>query len=124
MTLRIHRRPTRTHWRITAVLIVALAALLVVSGPVAAHAPPSGGDGGSTEGYKDILTNLYSVAYMTLKWVGLATLVGGAILWFASGGNTERAASGMKLAIGGMGMVVLYFGMEAVINLLEFIAGV
>lgn len=123
MSLPTSLRRTQMHWRITSVLLIGAVGVLVVSDPAAALAPPSGGGGGGTEGYKDILTNLYTVAYMTLKWVGLATLVGGTVLWWTSRRNSERAATGMKLVIGGMGMTVLYFGMGSVIDLLEFIAG-
>lgn len=123
MNLRTYRSTTRTQRRITTVLIVALVGLLVISVPVAATAPPSGDGSGDPDGYEEILKNLYTVAYMTLKWVGLATLVGGAILWWTSRRNSERAATGVKLVIGGMAMTVLYFGMGSVINLLEYIAG-
>lgn len=120
----------RTITTLTTLLLVVLVGLMAISTPVAAQennstnsTAPAGGDGGDTTGYEEILSNLYDVAYLTLKWVGLATLVFGSVVWLTARRNSQRAETGMKLVIGGTAMTVLYFGLDAIVSLLEFIAG-
>lgn len=114
----------RTHASITNILIVALIGIMLFSGPVAAQAgAPVGGGGGDTAAYEDILTNLYNAVYLTLRYAGLATLVIGLIVWFTARRNSQRAETGMWLTMGGGAMTVLYFGLGAIVQLLEWIAG-
>lgn len=133
MNIRSHLPTISPYWNLaplTTLLLIALVGMMVVvSGSVAAQdnstnsTVPSGGDGGDISDYEAILTNLYQVAYLTLKWIGLATLVFGAVVWWTARRNSQRAETGMKLVVGGAAMTVLYFGLDAVISVLEFIAG-
>lgn len=130
MIIRSHITTVASYRSVTTLLIVAVVATTVFTGAVAAQVnnssnstAPSGGDGGSVGPYSEILTNLYDVAYLTLKWVGLATLVFGSVVWWTARKNSQRAETGIKLVIGGAAMTVLYFGMDAVVSVLEFIAG-
>lgn len=133
MNISSHLPTIPSYWTIatlTTLLLIVLVGLVMVSGPVAAQennstnsTAPAGGDGGDTTGYEEILSNLYDVAYLTLKWVGLATLVFGSVVWLTARRNSQRAETGMKLVIGGTAMTVLYFGLDAIVSLLEFIAG-
>lgn len=125
MTVSSNRTTLQWHNRLTTLLVVTLVGLMLVSSPVAAQqdSPPEGGDGGDTDEYEEILTNLYTVAYMTLKWIGLATLVFGSVVWLTARRNSQRAETGMKLVVGGTAMTVLYFGLDSFVSVLEFIAG-
>jgi len=102
----------------------ALLSVLVFVSPAAAQSSgPTGGSGGSVAGWETILTNLYDVVYTTLQYAGLTVLVLGFIIWLTARTNSQRSETGMKLTMGGGAMVVAYFGLGAVISLLEFIAG-
>jgi hypothetical protein len=105
-----------------------LLSLLILTTPVAAQetgggAAPTGGAGGSVDGWETILGNLYNVLYTTLQYAGLSILVFGLIVWFTARSNSQRSETGMKLTLGGGAMVIAYFGLGALISLLEFIAG-
>lgn len=130
MQSKLHVNRLKSHCSVLTLLLVTLVVLTVFTGSVAAQlnnssnsTAPSGGDGGDVDGYSEILTNLYDVAYLTLKWVGLATLVFGSVVWWTARKNSQRAETGIKLVIGGAAMTVLYFGMDAIVSVLEFIAG-
>jgi hypothetical protein len=101
--------------------IAVLLGLALFTGTAAAQ--PTGGGGGSTDGWEAILGNLYNVLYITLQYAGLTVLVLGFIVWLTARNNSQRSETGMKLTIGGGAMVVAYFGLGALISLLEFIAG-
>lgn len=106
-----------------ALLLTALVAVIVATDPAAAQAaPPTGGGGGGTADFMAILNNIYTVVYATLQYAGLAILVLGAIVYFTARSNSQRAETGMKLFLGGGAMIVLYFGLGAVIAVLEWIA--
>ena len=106
------------------VFIAAFVTLVFVTGGAAAQAPIGGGGGtGSTAGWETILDNLYNVLYITLQYVGLTVLVLGFIVWLTARNNSQRSETGMKLTMGGGAMVVAYFGLGALVSLLEFIAG-
>lgn len=101
--------------------VAVILALAVLTGSAAAQ--PVGGSGGSTDGWETILGNLYNVLYITLQYAGLSVLVLGFIVWLTARNNSQRSETGMKLTIGGGAMVVAYFGLGALISVLEFIAG-
>lgn len=128
MTHNIPRGRLRRHARPTTFIVTVLAGLIVLTaltGGAAAQtgAPTGSGSGGaSADGYEDILDNLYNVIYLTLQYAGLATLVLGLIVWFTARRNSQRAETGMKLTLGGGAMVVAYFGLGAIITLLEWVA--
>lgn len=106
------------------VFITAFVALVFFTGGAVAQAPIGGGGGsGATTGWETILDNLYNVLYITLQYVGLTTLVLGFIVWLTARNNSQRSETGMKLTMGGGAMVVAYFGLGALVSLLEFIAG-
>lgn len=104
------------------VCLTALLTIVFVTGGAVAQAP-IGGTGGGTAGWEAILDNLYNVLYITLQYVGLTVLVLGFIVWLTARNNSQRSETGMKLTMGGGAMVVAYFGLGALISLLEFIAG-
>ena len=106
------------------VFITTFVALVFFTGGAAAQAPTGGAGGtGSTAGWETILDNLYNVLYITLQYVGLTVLVLGFIVWLTARNNSQRSETGMKLTMGGGAMVVAYFGLGALVSLLEFIAG-
>jgi hypothetical protein len=106
------------------VFITVFLSLLVFVGPAAAQSSgPTGGSGGSVAGWETILTNLYDVVYTTLQYAGLTVLVLGLIVWLTARRNSQRSETGMKLTMGGGAMVIAYFGLGALVSLLEFIAG-
>ena len=106
------------------VFITTFLSLVVFVGPAAAQASgPTGGTGGTVTGWETILTNLYDVVYTTLQYAGLTVLVLGLIVWLTARRNSQRSETGMKLTMGGAAMVVAYFGLGALVSLLEFIAG-
>lgn len=102
---------------------LAALALFVIGGMVVAVAPAAAAPTptASPTPYTDILNNLYTVVYRTLKYAGLIALGGGAIVWFLSG-NERRSAFGQRLFVGGAVMEVLYFGFSSVIAVLRWIA--
>ncbi|ERG93631.1 hypothetical protein [Haloquadratum walsbyi] len=96
-------------------LVVGILALVLFVDPVAAQAqPPSG--------FEDIMSNLYDVVLLVLKYAGLVALSLGAIVWFTARRNSDRAENGMKLLIGGGAMIVFYFGVTIFVSVLEWIA--
>jgi len=106
------------------VFITGFVTLLFFTGGAVAQAPTGGGGGtGATTGWETILDNLYNVLYITLQYVGLSVLVLGFIVWLTARNNSQRSETGMKLTMGGGAMVVAYFGLGALVSLLEFIAG-
>jgi len=104
------------------VFIAVFVTLVFFTGGAAAQAPVGGG-GGNTSGWETILDNLYNVLYITLQYAGLTILVLGFIVWLSARNNSQRSETGMKLTMGGAAMVVAYFGLGALVSLLEFIAG-
>ena len=107
---------------IETVFIAAFVTIVLFTGGAAAQSAPTGGSGGATAGWEAILENLYNVLYITLQYAGLTILVLGFIIWLSARNNSQRSETGMKLTMGGGAMVVAYFGLGALISLLEFIA--
>lgn len=97
----------------SAILVSALVVLTVFTGPAAAQ--------GSTAEFEGIMSNLYDVVLIVLKYAGLVALAGGAVIWFTARKNSDRAENGMKLLIGGGAMTVFYFGVTAFVAMLEWI---
>jgi len=112
----------RSTVRFKTVLIASFLALVVFSWSATTQAP-TGGSGGTTTGWETILNNLYNVLYLTLQYAGLTTLVLGFIIWLSARNNSQRSETILKLTMGGAAMVVAYFGLGALVSLLEFVAG-
>lgn len=108
----------------SSLLLAALLVLTLFAGPAAAADPydPDDAEAG-TSGFESIMQNSYDVVLMALKYIGIITLAGGAIVWFTARKNSDRAENGMWLMIGGTGMTVFYFGINAFVSVLKFIAG-
>lgn len=72
--------------------------------------------------YKNMLGSLYSVAHTTLQYAGFIAVFAGAILWFTARRSSDRAQTGVWLLIGGLIMIVFYFGFTAFVSLLHWVA--
>lgn len=72
--------------------------------------------------YTDMLNNLYEVAHTTLQYAGFVAVFAGAVLWFTARRSSDRAQTGVWLLIGGLIMIVFYFGFTAFVSLLKWIA--
>jgi len=76
----------------------------------------------SQDGYTDMLDNLFSIAHTTLQYAGFITVFAGATLWFTARRSSDRAQTGVWLLIGGLAMILFYFGFSAFVALLKWIA--
>ena len=74
------------------------------------------------DGYTSMLDNLFEVAHTTLQYAGFVTVFAGATLWFTARRSSDRAQTGVWLLIGGLAMIVFYFGFTAFVSLLKWIA--
>jgi len=74
------------------------------------------------EGYTSMLDNVFEVAHTTLQYAGFVTVFAGATLWFTARRSSDRAQTGVWLLIGGLAMIVFYFGFTAFVSLLKWIA--
>ena len=72
--------------------------------------------------YKGMLNNLYEVAHTTLQYAGFVAVFAGAVLWFTARRSSDRAQTGVWLLIGGLIMIVFYFGFTAFVSVLKWIA--
>jgi len=89
----------------------------------------SGGDAGSVlacdasmDSYEDMLASMYSVAHTTLQYAGFITVFAGAIMWFTARRSSERAQTGVWLLMGGLGMILFYFGFEVFVQVIKWVA--
>lgn len=78
-------------------------------------------EGGKSQ-YTDMLDNVYTIAHITLQYLGFIAVFLGAALWFTARRSSERAQTGLWLFAGGLIMIVFYFGMTAFVSLLRWIA--
>ena len=74
------------------------------------------------DGYTSMLDNLFSIAHTTLQYAGFITVFAGATLWFTARRSSDRAQTGVWLLIGGLAMILFYFGFSAFVALLKWIA--
>ena len=74
------------------------------------------------KGYTDMLDNLFNIAHTTLQYAGFITVFAGATLWFTARRSSDRAQTGVWLLIGGLAMILFYFGFSAFVALLKWIA--
>ncbi len=77
---------------------------------------------GSMDDYTGMLQNLFEIAHITLQYAGFITIFAGATLWFTARRSSDRAQTGVWLLIGGLAMIVFYFGFSAFVSLLAWIA--
>lgn len=105
-----------------------------VGGPVGAVAAQDGCNMGSPEQmqecedpslnpFEGMLDNVYSIAEAGLQYSGFVAVFAGVTLWFGTSSNSDRAQTGVWLTVGGLCMIVLFFGFSSVLNLLKFIGG-
>jgi len=73
-------------------------------------------------GYTGMLDNVFEVAHTTLQYAGFVTVFAGATLWFTARRSSDRAQTGVWLLIGGLAMIVFYFGFTAFVSLLKWVA--
>jgi hypothetical protein len=72
--------------------------------------------------YQNMLGSLYGVAHITLQYAGFIAVFAGAILWFTAKRSSDRAQTGVWLLIGGLIMIIFYFGFEAFVSVLRWVA--
>ena len=77
---------------------------------------------GGMDQYTSMLDNVYEVAHTTLQYAGFVAVFAGAVLWFTARRSSDRAQTGVWLLIGGLIMIVFYFGFTAFVSLLKWIA--
>ncbi|KZX46239.1 hypothetical protein [Haloarcula sp. K1] len=77
---------------------------------------------GGMDQYVNMLDNVYEVAHTTLQYAGFVAVFAGAVLWFTARRSSDRAQTGVWLLIGGLIMIVFYFGFTAFVSLLKWIA--
>lgn len=73
--------------------------------------------------FKGMLDNVYSIAEAGLQYSGFVAVFAGVTLWFGTSSNSDRAQIGVWLTIGGLCMIVLFFGFSSVVELMKFIGG-
>jgi uncharacterized membrane protein len=76
----------------------------------------------SKDQYTGMLENLYTLAKLTLKYVGFVVAFAGAILWFSAKRSSQRASLGVWLLIGGVAMIVFNFGFNNFMALIRWVA--
>lgn len=109
------------------VLAVALLSTIIVQ-PAAAQSNcnPSNANNcnAGKSGYTGMLGNIFTLAKLTLKYVGFVAIIAGAVLWGTARKSSSRAQYGTWLFGGGAGMIVFYFGFNIFVSVLKFITNV
>ncbi len=72
--------------------------------------------------FEVMLDNVYAFAQASLQYLGFVAVFAGVTLWWGTSHNSDRAQIGVWLTIGGLMMIILYFGFSSIIELLSFIA--
>lgn len=99
-----------------------------VMGTAAAQADPTGcadpsaSCSGSQTDFNDILDAMFTVVYDALKYVAFVAVVLGGILYVTASRSTSRAALGVSMFWGGIGLAILWFGFGAFVGAMEWIA--
>jgi len=73
--------------------------------------------------FEGVLQNIYSIAQAGLQYSGFVAVFAGVTLWFGTGNNSDRAQVGVWLTVGGLMMIVLFFGFSSLISGIKFITG-
>lgn len=107
---------------LTMVLLLSVVGMMMVA-PAAAQCddPDSSSCSASKDKYTSMLGNLFDVALDTLKYAGFIVAAVGAVLWFSARRNSGRAQTGVWLFVGGMAMIVLFFGFDIMVALLKWL---
>lgn len=92
-----------------------------ISSPESMRECREGGDPGLNP-FEGLLQNLYAIAKALLQYSGFVAVFAGATLWLTADKNSSRGQTGLWLFVGGLMLIVLYFGMTALIGLMKSIA--
>jgi hypothetical protein len=72
--------------------------------------------------FEGLLQNLYDIANALLQYLGFVAVFAGSTLYLTADGNSDRAQTGLWLFVGGLMLIILYFGMSAFLSLVKGIA--
>lgn len=72
--------------------------------------------------FEGLLQNLYDIANALLQYLGFVAVFAGSTLYLTADGNSDRAQTGLWLFVGGLMLIILYFGMSAFLTLVKGIA--
>jgi hypothetical protein len=78
-------------------------------------------DDPSLNPFEGMLENIYSIAEAGLQYSGFVAVFAGVSLWFGTSNNSDRAQIGVWLTVGGLAMIVLFFGFSSIVELLKYI---
>jgi hypothetical protein len=73
--------------------------------------------------FEGMLDNIFAIAEAGLQYSGFVAVFAGVTLWFATGNNSDRAQIGVWLTVGGLSMIVLFFGFSSIVELLKWVGG-
>jgi hypothetical protein len=71
--------------------------------------------------FEGVLENIYKIAEALLQYSGFVAVFAGVTLWFGTSNNSDRSQLGMWLTVGGLCMIVLFFGFSSLVGLLKWI---
>lgn len=72
--------------------------------------------------FEALLNRIFSVAHELSIYIGFVIVFGGVILWFGDK-REDRTRLGKWLLVGGLSLVILYFGFDVLITVLAYIGG-
>jgi hypothetical protein len=72
--------------------------------------------------FSDMLDNIYDFAKATLQYAGFVAVFAGVTLWFSTSSNSDRGQVGVWLTVGGLAMIIMYFGFSSLIGLARYVA--
>lgn len=72
--------------------------------------------------FEGLLQNLYDIANALLQYLGFVAVFAGSTLYLTADSNSDRSQTGLWLFVGGLMLIVLYFGMSAFLSLVKGIA--
>lgn len=67
--------------------------------------------------FEGILQNIYDLAYAFIQYAGFVAVFAGTTLWLTADRNSQRGQTGLWLLIGGLSLIVLFFGYTALFSL-------
>jgi hypothetical protein len=72
--------------------------------------------------FENVLNNFYKISHTLLQYLGFVAVFAGSTLYYTSDKNSSRGQTGLWLFVGGLALIVLYFGMSAFISMVRGIA--